>query len=122
MHRLEDRAHPPHIAVDLRVRQELGGQVGVQPRLDIRRRVDPQRWIEEDMVQQLPREKRETEQLRGISQVTYAVLAHFDFGGYCVSLCGFSSERKGVCTVCVFVCGSIIVRKIVDIFFKNLKK
>lgn len=55
VHRLQDRADPAHIAVDLRVAEELGGQVGVEARLHVGRRVDPQRGIEEDMVQQLPR-------------------------------------------------------------------
>jgi len=102
VHCLQDRADPPHIAVDLRVREELGGQIGVQSRLDIRGCVYPQGWIEEDMVQQLPREKRETEQLRGISQVTYAVLSHFEWvtlprGNRRKDCGGFGSERKGVC-------------------------
>ena len=55
VHGLQDGANASHIAVDLRVAEELGGQVGVETRLHVGRRVDPQGGIEEDMVQQLPR-------------------------------------------------------------------
>lgn len=55
MHGLQNGAHASHIAVDLGVGEELGGQIRVEARLHIGRRVDPQGRIEEDMVQQLPR-------------------------------------------------------------------
>lgn len=76
MNCLENGADAPYIAVDLSVAEELGGQVRVEACLYIGWRIDPQGWIEEHVVEQLPREKRETEQLRQISQVTYAVLSY----------------------------------------------
>lgn len=70
MHRLQNGADTSHIAVDLRVAKELGGQVGVEARLNGGRCVDPKRWIEEDVVEQLPREKRKTEKLVPLSVAT----------------------------------------------------
>jgi hypothetical protein len=64
VHRLQDGADASHIAVDLGVAEEFGGQVGVETGLDVGRCVDPQRWIEQNVVEQLPGEKRETEKLR----------------------------------------------------------
>lgn len=69
VHGLQNGADASHIAVDLRVAEELGGQVGVETGLHIGRRVDPQGRVEEDMVQQLPRQKREAKQL-SIRQVS----------------------------------------------------
>jgi len=60
---LEHGGHTPHSRVDLCIGQELGGQVGVEACLDGSRSVDPQRWVEEHMVQQLPRQEGEAEQL-----------------------------------------------------------
>lgn len=76
MHCLQDGADAPHVAVDLSIAEELGGQVRIEACLYIGWRIDPQRRIEEHVIEQLPREKRETEQLRQISQVTYAVLSY----------------------------------------------
>lgn len=63
VHGLQDGADAAHVAVDLRVAEELGGQIRVEAGLHVGRRVDPQRRVEEDVVQQLPRQKREAEQL-----------------------------------------------------------
>lgn len=63
MHSLQHSRDTPHGWVDLRVCQELSGQVGVQACLDTGCRVDPQCRVEQHMVQQLPRQERETEQL-----------------------------------------------------------
>jgi len=60
---LEHSRHTPHGRVDLCIGQELSGQVGVEACLDGSRSVDPQRWVEEHVVQQLPRQEREREQL-----------------------------------------------------------
>lgn len=57
MHGLQDRTDSPHAAVDVGVGQKICRQVAVQPRLHGGRRVDPQCWVEEDVVQQLPGEK-----------------------------------------------------------------
>lgn len=64
MYGLQDRADSPHAAVDVRVSQEVSGQVAVEPGLDRGRRVDPQRGIEEDVVQELPGQERLAERLR----------------------------------------------------------
>lgn len=72
MHGLEDGRDSAHVRVDLRVGQELGGQVRVEPGLHRHRRVDPKGGVEQHVVQQLPREERETEQLRGNSLLVSA--------------------------------------------------
>ena len=53
VHGLQDGGHPPHVGVDPGVRQELRGQVGVELGLHCGRGVDPQRWVEETVVQEL---------------------------------------------------------------------
>ena len=53
VHGLQHGGHPPHVAVDLRVGQELGRQVVVQPYLHRGRGVDPQTGIEQTVIQQL---------------------------------------------------------------------
>ena len=63
MDSLEHGGHTPYSRVDLCVGQELGGQVRVEACLDGSRSVDPQRWVEEHMVQQLPRQEGEAKQL-----------------------------------------------------------
>lgn len=68
VHCLQYGANTSHIAVDLRIAEEFRCQVGVQARLHIGWRVDPQRRIEEHMIEQLPRQKRETEQLQHIER------------------------------------------------------
>lgn len=74
VYRLENGANTSHIAIDLCVAEKFGGQIGIKTGLDIGWRIDPQGRIEEHVIEQLPREKWETEQLQGISRVTYAVL------------------------------------------------
>lgn len=63
MHRLQNSADASNVTVDLSVAQELGGQIRVQTGLHICRRINPQRRIEQHMVEQLPRQKRETKEL-----------------------------------------------------------
>lgn len=46
------------------ISQEIRGQVTVQPGLHCCWGMDPQRWVEQYMVQQLPSEKRLAERLR----------------------------------------------------------
>ena len=53
MHGLQDCRDSPHVAVYLSVRQELGGEVAVQPDLHRGRGVDPEARVEQAMVQQL---------------------------------------------------------------------
>ena len=53
VHGLQHRGHAPHVAVDLRVGQELRGEVAVEPSLHAGRGVDPQRGVEQAVVQQL---------------------------------------------------------------------
>jgi hypothetical protein len=67
VHGLKDGGDAANVGVDLRVGEKLCGQVRVEARLHRHRRVDPEGGIEENMVQQLPREERETKQLRGNS-------------------------------------------------------
>jgi len=63
MHSLKDSWYTLHSRVDLCVSQELSGQVWVKACLDGSRSVDPQCWVEEHMVQQLPCQEWEAEQL-----------------------------------------------------------
>ena len=53
MHCLQHCGHPPHVAVDLGVGQELGGQVVVQTDLYRGRGVDPETGVEQTVIQQL---------------------------------------------------------------------
>lgn len=64
MHGLQHGADAAHAAVYVRVREEVSGQVAVQARLHRGRRVDPQRGVEQNVIQQLPRQKRLAERLR----------------------------------------------------------
>lgn len=63
VHGLQNGADTSHIAVDLGVAEKFCGQVRVEARLNVGRRVDPQSWVEEHVVEQLPRQKRETKEL-----------------------------------------------------------
>lgn len=54
MDRLQNGAHASHVAIDLGVAEKFGGQIRVEACLHIGRRVNPQRRIEEDVVEQLP--------------------------------------------------------------------
>lgn len=60
---LQNGRHASHVRVDLGVGEELGGEVAVQPGLHHGAGVDPERRVEEDVVEQLPGEEREAEQL-----------------------------------------------------------
>lgn len=60
---LQHSGHTPHCRVDLRVCQELRGQVRVESSLHCGRCVDPQGRVKQHMIQQLPRQERETKQL-----------------------------------------------------------
>ena len=53
VHGLQHSGHPPHVAVDLRVGQELGRQVVVQTDLHRGRGVDPETGIKQTVIQQL---------------------------------------------------------------------
>ena len=53
VHGLQHGGHPPHVAVDLGVGQELGGQVVVQTDLHRGRGVDPETRVEQTVIQQL---------------------------------------------------------------------
>lgn len=63
VHSLKHCRYTPHSRVDLCVSQELSGQVWVEACLDGSRSVDPQCWVEEHMVQKLPCQEWEAEQL-----------------------------------------------------------
>lgn len=64
MNSLQDGANSSYAAVYVSVGQEVRCQVAVEPGLDRGRRVDPQRRIEQDVIQQLPGEERLAERLR----------------------------------------------------------
>lgn len=51
VHGLQYGGHPSHVRVDLRVREELGGQVRVQPGLHVRGRVYPQARVEQYVIE-----------------------------------------------------------------------
>ena len=53
MHGLQDCRDSPHVAVYLSVRQELGGEVAVQPDLHRGRGVDPEARVEQAVIQKL---------------------------------------------------------------------
>lgn len=53
VHCLQDCWHPAHRAIDLCVWEELCGQVGIQSHLNCHRGINPQGWVEEDVVQKL---------------------------------------------------------------------
>lgn len=57
VHGLKDGGDAPHVGVDLRIREELRGKVGVQLGLDARRGVQPETRVEETVVQKLLQEK-----------------------------------------------------------------
>jgi hypothetical protein len=61
---LQDGADSSHTSVDVGVSEEIGGEVAVQPGLDGSRCVDPQRGVEQDVVQELPGQERLAERLR----------------------------------------------------------
>lgn len=63
MYSLQYSADSSHAAVDVGVSKEVRRQVAIQPGLDRRRRVDPQRRVEEDVVQELPSQERLAERL-----------------------------------------------------------
>jgi len=53
---LYDSADAADVDVDVEVVDELGGQVGVELGLDLDGAVDPDGWVEEDVVEELLKE------------------------------------------------------------------
>lgn len=64
MYGLKNRAHSSDTPVDVGISEEVRRQVAVKPSLYCCRRVDPQRGVEQYMVQKLPSEKGLAERLR----------------------------------------------------------
>lgn len=60
---LQHGADPTHAAVYVSVGEEVRGEVAVETRLHRGRSVDPQRRVEQHVVQQLPCQERLTERL-----------------------------------------------------------
>lgn len=82
MNGLKDRRYASDVGIDLGVGEELGREVGVQTRLHRRRSVDPKGGIEENVVEQLPCEEREAEQLNqdGLNCSRYLPMTNFVIG------------------------------------------
>lgn len=64
VHGLQNCADTANASIDVRIRQEVRGQVTVQPGLYRGRRVDPQRGVEQHVVQKLPGHERNRKRLR----------------------------------------------------------
>lgn len=64
MHCLQYGTDASHAAVDVCISQEVSRQVAVQPGLDRRGRVHPQRRVEQHVVQELPCQEGLAKRLR----------------------------------------------------------